>query len=292
MTKSSLALALLVAACGGGTQSQITRTRLDAASLEKHKALVAEGDALWKERLDQQKLLGAIGKWQDAVQLKADDAETYVKLARANYFLADGFLSFDPAREAEFLATHEKGMQWGEKGMLAISPDFEKRRQMGAKLEDAVQLLQRDAVPALYWYATNLGKWAKFKGIETTLKYKDTIFGIVSRVKELDPDYFYAAPDRYFGGYYAVAPSFAGGDLVKSEQYFADSVKKYPYYLATHVLIADLLAPKKQDRALYERELKFVLDTPANAMPDVIPEQEIEKRKAKKLLQEVEDRFQ
>src|SRR6188474_1447518 len=93
-----LVLGLALAACAGGPKNQsISRTRLDAAGMERYKALVTEGDTLWKERLDQQKLLGAIGKWQEAVALKSDDAETYAKLARANYLLADGFLSFDPA---------------------------------------------------------------------------------------------------------------------------------------------------------------------------------------------------
>ena len=290
---TTLGLLLAIAACGAGPKSQtIQRTQLDAAGTEKHKALVAEGDELWKERLDEGKLRAALAKWEEAVAVKTDDADTYAKLARGTYLLADGFLSFDPAKEAEFLATHEKGMSLAEKGLLAISPDFEKKRSLGAKMEDAILVLQRDAVPCMYWYASNLGKWAKFKGIQTTLKYKDTIFGIVSRVKELDPEYFYAAPDRYFGGYYAVAPTFAGGDLNKSETHFAESVKKYPYYLATHVLIAELLAPKRQDRALFDRELKFVMDTPADSMPDVVPEQTIEKRKAERLQKMADDLFQ
>jgi hypothetical protein len=293
MMKIRLALLLALVACGAQPKGQtIQRTQLDAAGSEKHKALVAEGDALWKERLDETKLRAAIAKWEAAVALKSDDHDTYAKLARGNYLLADGFLSFDPAKETEFLATHQKGMDMGEKGMLAISPDFEKKRRLGAKMEDAILVLQRDAVPNMYWYASNLGKWAKFKGIQTTLKYKDTIFGVVSRVKELDPDYFYAAPDRYFGGYYAVAPNFAGGDLDKSEKNFAESVKKYPYYLATHVLIAELLAPKRQDRALFDRELKFVMDTPADSMPDVVPEQTLEKKKAERLMKQADDLFQ
>src|SRR5262245_37303120 len=128
MTKTTLGLLCLLSACGAQPKSQtIQRGQLDASASEKHKALVAEGDELWKERLDEGKLRAALAKWEQAVALKADDYDTYAKLARGNYLLADGFLSFDPAKEAEFLATHQKGMDMGEKGLLAISPDFEKK---------------------------------------------------------------------------------------------------------------------------------------------------------------------
>jgi hypothetical protein len=293
MTPTRLMLVLALLGCGAQPkQETIARSQLDAAGQEKHKALVGEGDSLWNDRLDVGKLRGAIAKWEEAVGMKPDDHETYAKLARAHYLLADGFLALDPTKEMEFLATHEKGMGHGEKGLAALSPDFEKKRRLGAKMEDAIQVLQRDAVPCLYWYASNLGKWAKFKGIQETLKHKDTIFGTISRVAALDPDYFYGASDRYFGGYFAVAPNFAGGDLDKSEKHFNESVKRYPYYLATHVLIAELLAPKKQDRGLFDRELKFVMDTPAESIPELVPEQTLEKRKAERLMKQADELFQ
>lgn len=280
--------------CGAGPKSvgtEIRRGPLVGSAAEQHKQLVAEGDALWAERLDEQKLRGALAKWEQAVALKSDDHETYLKLARGYYFLADGFLSFDPAKTDEFLATHEKGQAYAEQGLKALSPEFEKRLRTGTKIEDAVMVLGREAVPLMYWYDVNLGKWAKFKGISTTLKFKDRIFRVMSRVYELDPDYFHGAPDRYWGAYYAVAPAFAGGDLEKSRRHFEMSLKKAPNYFATHVLIAENYAPKAQDRALFERELKFVLETPAETMPDLVPEQTIEKRKAERLMKQIDELF-
>lgn len=293
---SLLALALTVAAagCAAGPRSvatEVKRGPLDAAATDQHKQLVAEGDALWAERLDEAKLRGALAKWEEAVKVKSDDHETYAKLARGFYLLADGFLSFVPEKEEEFLATHEKGQAYAEQGLKALSPDFEKRLGNGTKIEDAVMVLGREAVPLMYWYDVNLGKWAKFKGIQTTLKYKERIFKVMTRVYELDVDYFHGAPDRYFGAYYAVAPAFAGGDLEKSRTYFEQAVKKAPNYLSTHVLVAEVYATKAQDRALFDRELKFVMDTPAETMPELLPEQTIEKRKAERLMKQADDLF-
>jgi tetratricopeptide (TPR) repeat protein len=291
-------VAALALSCKAGPAvigKKVNRAPLDAASAEKHKQLVAEGDAAWAERASEAKLREALAKWDEAVKIKQDDHETYTKLSRGAYLLADGFIFFEvegnPAKEEEFLKTHEMGQAYAEQGLRALSPDYEKRVEGGIPMEDAIMVLGQEAVPLMYWFDVNLGKWAKFKGTDVTLKYKDQIFKIMSRVYELNPDYFYGAPDRYFGSYYAVAPSFAGGDTNKSREYFDKSLAKAPNYLATHVLIAEVLAPKLDDRALFERELKYVLEADANAIPEVAPEAMIEKKKAERLLKKADDIF-
>jgi tetratricopeptide (TPR) repeat protein len=290
----AIACVLLAAACGAtakGPGQKINRAPLAQDQTAAHKAAVDAGDAAWAERSDEAKLRAALAKWEEAVKIMPSDHETYAKLARGHYFLADGFLAFDPAKVDEFLATHEKGYDYAQQGMAAISADFEKRRHAGTKIEDAVMVLGPDAVPLMYWYATNLGKWAKFKGMPTMLKHKDRIFTVISRVAELNPDYFYGAADRYFGAYYAVAPAFAGGDLNKSNDYFQKALAKEPKYLATYVLIAENYAPKVQDQALFERHLKFVIEAAEDIIPELVPEARVEKKKAELLLKQMSDKF-
>jgi len=288
-----LVLATLLAACGAspkGLQTGIKRGDVSGAQSEQHQQLVAEGDAAWEQRGDRAKLEEAIKKWEAAIAVKDDDYETYAKLARAVYFLADGYLSFEEDKTA-FLEMHLKGVQYAERGMAAISPDFEKRVKAGTKTEDAVKVLGRNAVPLMYWYASNLGKWGKAKGFSTVLKHKDRIFKVITRVYELDRDYYYGAADRYFGAFYAVAPSFAGGDINKSYEHFQESLKREPKYLATYVLIAELYAPKAQDPKIFDEHLKFVLDAPLDILPGLEPEAAIEKKKAKILLEKKDELF-
>ena len=85
----------------------------------------------------------------------------------------------------------------------------------------------------LYWYATNLGKWGNAQDITVVLTYKDRIYAIMEQVYKLDTSFFYGAADRYFGAYYAIAPSFAGGDLDRSLQHFDATRKIEPRYLLT-----------------------------------------------------------
>jgi tetratricopeptide (TPR) repeat protein len=284
--------------CGAAPKTlghQVARASLDEASQAKYNQLIADGDAAWLERLDEAKLRAAIASWEQAVKLKADDHATYAKLARGTYLLADGFLWFnkedDDSHEEKYLTTHENGVAFAEQGLRALSAEFEKLRQKDEKVEDAVKVLDKTAVPLMYWYATNLGKWANTKGLTTKLKHKDRIFSLVKRVLDLDPDFFYGAPDRYFGAYYAVAPGFAGGDMGKSKEHFEKSLAKAPNYLGTHVLLADLWAAKEQNREVFDKELKLVLAAPVDSIPELIPEQTIEKRKAEKLLKGADDRF-
>ena len=262
-------LSLLVLGCGASPQgmgNRVNRMAPAADKLAEHDRLVAEGDAAWALRADRAKLEESIARWQAAVAIEDDDADTYAKLARAIYLLADGWLAFEPDSK-KYLDTHLRGIDVAERGLAALSPDFEKRRLTGVKTEDAIAVIGKEGVPLMYWYATNLGKWAKASGFATTLKHKDRIFKIISRVYELGPDYYYGAADRYFGAFYAVAPAFAGGDLVKSNEHFQASLKAAPNYLATHVLIAETYAPKVQDPRLFDQHLQFVLDAPLDIIP-------------------------
>ncbi len=304
-TYGVIALSLALAAgCGVPAQKLaggINRAPLASNQAAQHDQLVTEGDALWQQRADRAKLEAAIDKWDQAVKIQDDDWKTYEKLTHATYLLADGWMSFDidqPGGKDAFLAMHERGFAYGQRGMAAISKDFEKRMRAGTKIEDAAKVLGRNAVPLLYWAASNLGKWAKAKGFTTVLENKDRIFSLVSRVYELGPDYFYGAADRYFGSFYCVAPAFAGGDVHKAYQHFQASLKAAPNYLGTYVLIAELYTPKQTadkdaDPDAFDANLDIVLNAQpcpegtASMQPCIMkglePEAEIEKRKARDL---------
>lgn len=282
-----VALLALLVSCGPAAQGLsggIRRTPLDAAAAAQFQQLVTEGDAAFAARADRAQLQVAIDKYEAAVKVKDDDWQTYEKLARACYLMADGWLFFEKEeKQAEFLATYEKGYTYAERGIAALSPEVEKKLETGIDLKDAAALIDRQGVGLMYWYSTNLGKWGNAQDITVVLRYKDRIFNVMSRVLELGPDYFHGAADRYFGAYYSVAPTFAGGDLDKSWAHFQESLKLAPNYLATYNLIAEFYAPKKQDGALFDQMITFVRNAPLDAIPGLEAEAAVEKRKAELL---------
>jgi hypothetical protein len=245
-----------------------------------YSAAVSAGDAAFALRADRAQLETSIARYEEAVKLKDDDVATYEKLARANYALADGWLSFEPEHKQQLLDTYAKGYGYAERGMRALSKDVEQRLDAGVDLKDAAQLVDKDGIGLLYWYATNLGKWGNAQDITVVLTYKDRIYAVMQHVYDLDRDFFYGAADRYFGAYYAIAPSFAGGDLDKSWEHFQETMRIAPSYTATWNLIAEFYAPKRQDEKLFDEMTQKVLDAPADIIPELAAETAVEKRRA------------
>jgi hypothetical protein len=265
----------------------------------------ADGDAAWAKRTSPAAVREAITAWESAlecepgtaspkercadVETSAATLEALTKLTRAYYFLADGYLRAD---KNAYLATMDGGVFWGERALVAASPEFEEKMRAKSKFSDAIKVIEENAVPAGYWYAASLGKWAKRTSFAVLVGQKDNIRATMTRVLELDPEFFHWAPDRYFGAFYAIAPKFAGGDLAKSHEHYDKSLERADYYLGTKVLMAENLAVKEDDVDTFTSLLEEVVATPDSAVPEELwPEAAVEREKAKELLAQKEDIF-
>jgi hypothetical protein len=279
------AASLATTGCGASAQGLSGGIRRGGATdATAHSAAVTAGDTAFAARADRAQLELAIAKYEEAVKLKDDDWQTYGKLSRACYAPADQWLFFEKDKNPQlFLDTYKKGLDYAQRGMAAISPDVEKRLAAGVDLKDAVSLLDKQAIELLYWHATNLGRWANAQDITVVLSYKERIYNIMEMVLRFDPNFFYGAADRYFGAYYSIAPSFAGGDLDKSQSHFTASLKIAPDYASTYILVAEFLAPKKQDEKLFDENVEKVLAMPDAIIPGMEAETVAEKKKAELL---------
>ncbi|MBI4208508.1 MAG: hypothetical protein HY538_02225 [Deltaproteobacteria bacterium] len=250
---------------------------------------IARADSHWANRLDRAELEKALALYKEAAQGDPENLELLTHLSRAYYFYADSYLQADEEKEAQ-LAAYNEGARWGEKA-LALNLEFKKLVDGGTKPEDAFYVLDKPYIGALYWSAANLGKWAKKKGIIAALSLRSQGIKGMQRCLELDETYFYGAPHRWLGAYYSVIPAFAGQDLNKSKEHFERSLEIAPDYFATRVLRSENYSPKMGDQALFESDLRFVLDTHPSVLSDIVPEQTVEQRKAEKLLSEMDDLF-
>lgn len=268
----------MLPACGpkaGGTYEVAAATG-DASAADSIKA---EADALWAERGDKAKLQAALTKYEQAYAANPTNQELTVKLTRGYYFLGDAHESDQDAKMAQW----DTAIGWGKKCM-ALNKDFTALLDKGDEDEaTAVRATTKDDVPCMYWMATALGKWAKANGIAKSLKHLPTVKAFIGRVSELDPTYFHAASDRYWGAYYSVIPSFAGQDLDKSKAHFDKSISAAPEYFGTKVLMAENLAVKQQDQAMFDKLLDEVIAGDAAAVPAITPENTVEQAKANAL---------
>jgi hypothetical protein len=292
MRKSSfLALsALMVMIVGGCAATREAGWRSGETvqmSPQEVETALSQAKQYWMSRHEKEELLKALKEFERIAKSDPTHYEAHLYLTRGYYLLADGHLEIIDEKKKNW----EIGLAWGERA-LATHPEFRKKVvDNGETLADSLDVLTEKEAGALYWSAVNLGKWAKESGIATVLRYNPQAQKMITRVGELDPDYFYGAVDRFWAVYYAVAPSFAGGSLDKSEERFKKTFSTAKNYFPSHVLYAENYATKRGNKNLFRKHLEFVLSTPESVLPDVIPEQILEKRKAKMMLERIEDYF-
>jgi prepilin-type processing-associated H-X9-DG protein len=292
LTLSLVLLASTAIGCAGSRQIGLCADNIyTAVSGDGDLAATLEAaEAAWASRGDTARLQEAITQWEKALTLAPGNHEVYERLARANYFMADGHLRFVEDAEEQMLQTYEKGTYYAELGLGLAAPSFRDRVCAGDYVEDVVTDLSTKGVPSMYWYATNLGKWALATGLLVALGNKDKIFAMMTRIKATMPDYFYGAAERYFGAFYTKIP-FPGGDEELSKENFESSKSRFPDYLATRVLMADLHATKFDNRAMFVDELNYVLAASADVIPEIAPENAVEQKKAAALMEDLDDYF-
>lgn len=288
---------LVTVACGGGREAAWDTTANDESqeqlAPEQRTSILDEGRAAWDGRDEEANVRTAIEKYTAATQADRTDADAWVMLSRSHYYLSDCHLRFDESKREEFMSNFESGTRAAEHALIALSDDFATRMRAGTRIEEAIDVLDASAVPALYWRASNLGKWASADGFATLLSYKDEIRAVMGRCLDLDREYFHYGPDRYFGVFYGRAPSFAGGDVERSREHFETSMRHHPHYFATRVLMAQDYAVKAQDRATFDEQLAYVLEhDPEEGGPEIAPENRCEQRKARDLVAQADELFE
>lgn len=161
------------------------------------------------------------------------------------------------------------------------------------ELELKVKQLDKDAVPALFWSASNLAKWVDINRDQVeSLSYLPRAVILMQRVMELDENYFLAGAHLFFAVYYGGRAPMLGGDFKKSEQHF-DYVRRYTH---ERILLVDLLQAQYLERQRFdEKAFKSRLNNIIQAADDLYPDQalinSIAKHKATLLLKEGEAWF-
>lgn len=274
-----LALVALLAGCGGKHPG--TYDKVDAAGEKSaDRALLEEADALWAERVDEAKLKAALDAYEAALAEAPGNRHALERLNRGWYFWGDAFTTDEELQ----IERWGKAIEYGTR-CLALNETFRSRIEAGEKEKDAAAAATAEDVPCLYWTASALGKWGKAQSLSKTLKHLPTVKAYISKVEELEPEYWYYGPARYWGAYYAALPSFAGQDFEKSAEYFAASIEGAPSYLGTRVLRAEYLAVPTADLATFDSDLQFVLDATIDETSEIAPENTKEKEKAQRLVE-------
>jgi hypothetical protein len=259
--------------------------------------LLAQAERDWRHRGQERRLRHAIEAWEQALALDDNDAQTWTRLSRALYFLADAHLlrestGLEEVESEESLRTLDRGRKAAEKALSVLAPGLEPRMGDGARFRQAISGLSEDSVPALYWRSVHLEEWAAFRGYAESLLYKDEIDAAMAFCLAKSDGYYHGGPHRYFGTLRARPLFYGDRNLTKSREHFERSLSMAPDFLENRLRYARDYAVMAQDQNTFEAQLRHVLEADPNAVPEIASENRIQQRKAEQLLQQASELFE
>jgi tetratricopeptide (TPR) repeat protein len=162
-----------------------------------------------------------------------------------------------------------------------------------ASTEAEAKKLDKDDAPALFYAGLALASAINLNrnDVARVVDLPKAI-ALIKRSYALDPKFYNAGAAMTLGTIYSAQGKAMGGDPDAAKKYFDESMAATGgKYLLAKVIYARFYAVVIQDKALFEKTLKEVLDTPASVFPEFRLANELAKRRAKRYLAHVEDYF-
>ncbi|MFT4703186.1 MAG: hypothetical protein ACI81R_000875 [Bradymonadia bacterium] len=272
---------------------RLTRVRHEG----NFEVLLAEAEEHWAQRSEKEHVEAAIVAWETAIASPTPGqdrnealAEVFTRLAQGYYWLAHAHVRYQADNDAEMLHLYETGMSCAGNAIALGNSSWNREMLYERPIPESVGLLDDSDAPAVYWYATNLGRWGLLRGIATVISRVSDIYAMMNRVEETSPTYFYGATNRYFGVYYTKLP-FGNPDVDQAERRLLANIEAHPEYLESRVLYGFDWGSVTQSRDIAEAQLQFVIDADISQWPDLLPENANAQRRAAQLLADFDEVF-
>jgi len=187
----------------------------------------------------------------------------------------------------------EKAKQYGL-ALLNRLPAIQRRSpQSVADYRAAAANIERTDLETLFWGAFGWAVWIEHQeGSPAAMADLPKVEQLMNRVTELDGSYYHGAAHVFLGAYYGARPVIVGGNPETSRSHFEQALllgKRQ--LLTTQVLYAETYARMALDRDLFATLLNEVLATPADVLPDNTLGNQIAKKRARELLDQIDEYF-
>jgi tetratricopeptide (TPR) repeat protein len=247
---------------------------------------------------------------------KNDDVDMVRDAYPANLIQLDGLIEASPDNESILLKASEAYFGYGfafiegvdkerAKKLYVKSRDYalrvlEKNRKFGKALNgpideftSSLESFDKKDVPALFRVSTAWIAWIALNLDEpAVLLDLPKVEAIWMRILELDETYYYGSTHASLGAFFASQSISLGGDPEKAKYHFDRAFEiSESKLLVVPLMYAQYYAYQIQDRKLYTDTLEKILSTPENFYPELNLINEIAKRKAKILLDNVDMYF-
>jgi len=227
---------------------------------------------------------GMIELWPDNEQLLIAAAQSYSSFASA-------FVEDQDKEYAKLLFA--KGRQYAFRSLEGRGFREPLQRPLDGFQEGLKNLGKKD-VPYIFWSATCWASWIRLNldSMEAVAELPRVEL-MMKRTLELDEGFYYGGPHLFMGIWFASRPKMAGGDLTKSQGHFLKALDLgHGKFLMAYVYYASYYARQALDKDLFISSLQKVLEAPDDVAPDLILLNTVAKKKAKELLNRVEEYFE
>jgi hypothetical protein len=227
---------------------------------------------------------GMIEAWPDNEQLLIAAAQGYSSYASA-------FVEDQDQEYAKVL--YEKGRQYALRSLEQRGFKNPLQRSFD-HFQEGLKSLGKKDVPYIFWAATCWANWINLNldSMEAVAELP-RVEMMMQRVLEIDEGFYYGGPHLFMGIWFASRPKMAGGDLKKAQGHFLRALDLgRGKFLMAYVYYANYYARQALDKNLFISTLQKVLEAPVDLSPDLTLLNTVAKKKAKELLNRVEEYFE
>ena len=191
-------------------------------------------------------------------------------------------------------AEWRKGLGYALRGLEQVQPELAAAVRAGDEAEVArlLKAVEVEDISFVFWSGACWGGLINAMMDETEATNLPMTELLITRAHELDPKYYFAAGDLFFGMMNAGRSEMLGGDLEKGKVHFEKSIELTDgKFLLTRVFFAKTYAVNKQDPDLFVKLLNEVVADSSEAPADMRMANAVAREMAAELLTRVGDFF-
>ncbi len=225
--------------------------------------------------------------------LKQDPDNTWILENLAEGFCGYAFSFLEDAEPERASALYERGKDYALRATI-IRTGREKWQDLSLdEWSGALNEVQTSHQPALYWMGHCWGSWL-MQNLDSVEAFADIprLEKLMNKVHDLNPSFHYAGPHLFLGAFYGGRSKMLGGNPEKSRHHFEKALELTENkYLLAHLFFARTYAVQNQDRELFKSQLQAVLQAPTDLLPEQRLANQVARKKAAKLLEQIDELF-
>jgi hypothetical protein len=198
-----------------------------------------------------------------------DNTTLLLYAAEGFYGYSYGFVDLDDKPRARQL--YQRCYDHAREALVLAGLGLDPASANPNELENAVNRLGQESVPAMFWTANCLGKWIDMSRNDPAgIAALASAAILMQRVLDLDDDFYHGGAHLFFGAYYGGRAPIFGGDFERAQRNFqrANEINDNRLLLVD-VVQAEYLDRQQLNRDGFHERLTRVINAPDDLYPEM-----------------------